>query len=129
MNPMIYAGIPDKDKRSFLFDVKKHVYSNSFTIVETVKQAVSNEFGISIQQLESSSRLREVAEARMIAMKLIRENTSLSLKTIGKEFGNRDHSTVIYACETVNDLKQFNKIYNEKYLSILKLVKGMYKLK
>ncbi len=58
-------------------------------------------FGYSIDDLCSSSRMRELAYARQIAMYLCREMTELSLPKIGDLFGGRDHTTVIHACKKI----------------------------
>lgn len=50
------------------------------------------------------ARKTEVVYARMMAMVLISKHTGLSLKTIGEEFGGRDHTTVINAKKTIPDL-------------------------
>jgi chromosomal replication initiator protein len=55
-----------------------------------------------------------VAQARQIAMYLIREQTNLSLPKIGQLFGNRDHTTVMYANKKVTDLmKERRSLYNQ----------------
>jgi chromosomal replication initiator protein len=54
-------------------------------------------FGITPDEIRSSSRSRDLVTARQMAMYLCRELTELSLPKIGERFGGRDHSTVIYA--------------------------------
>jgi chromosomal replication initiator protein len=61
-------------------------------------------FGLSIDELTGPSRGRHLVMARQIAMYLCRELTSLSLPKIGNEFGNRDHTTVMYADRKINTL-------------------------
>ena len=53
--------------------------------------------------LRGQSRTKETSLARQIAMYLIRNMTKLSLKEIGKEFSNRDHTTVLHAIERIED--------------------------
>jgi chromosomal replication initiator protein len=61
-------------------------------------------FGLSIEELTGPSRGRHLVMARQIAMYLCRELTALSLPKIGAEFGNRDHTTVMYADRKINTL-------------------------
>ena len=61
-------------------------------------------FGISIEDLTGPSRGRHLVMARQIAMYLCRELTPLSLPKIGAQFGNRDHTTVMYADRKINQL-------------------------
>lgn len=61
-------------------------------------------FGLSIEELTGPSRGRHLVIARQIAMYLCRELTDLSLPKIGAQFGNRDHTTVMYAERKINQL-------------------------
>jgi len=64
-------------------------------------EAVASNYQLTPDDLKSRKRDRETSLARQLAMYLIREKTKLSLDQIGKELGNRDHSTVIHACEKI----------------------------
>jgi chromosomal replication initiator protein len=71
-------------------------------------------FKLSVDDLYGSSRSQAVATARQIAMYLCREMTSLSLPKIGQLFGNRDHTTVMYANKKISELmKERRSIYNQ----------------
>jgi chromosomal replication initiator protein len=71
-------------------------------------------FKLSVDDLYGSSRSQAIATARQIAMYLCRERTSLSLPKIGQLFGNRDHTTVMYAYKKISDLmKERRSIYNQ----------------
>lgn len=59
-------------------------------------------FNYTLEDFRSSSRVRELAYARQIAMYLCREMTELSLPKIGELFGGRDHTTVLHACKKIN---------------------------
>ena len=61
-------------------------------------------FGLSIEELTGPSRSRHLVIARQIAMYLCRELTNMSLPKIGAQFGNRDHTTVMYAERKINQL-------------------------
>jgi chromosomal replication initiator protein len=66
--------------------------------IGAIQAAVSAHFGVSAQELLSSSRSARVAWPRQLAMYLARELTDESLPAIGRHFGGRDHTTVMYAC-------------------------------
>jgi len=71
-------------------------------------------FKLSVDDLYGSSRSQQVATARQIAMYLCREMTNLSLPKIGQLFGNRDHTTVMYANKKITELmKERRSIYNQ----------------
>jgi chromosomal replication initiator protein len=61
-------------------------------------------FGLPIEDITGPSRGRHLVMARQIAMYLCRELTDLSLPKIGAQFGNRDHTTVMYADRKINQL-------------------------
>jgi chromosomal replication initiator protein len=76
--------------------------------------ATAQYFKLSVDDLYGSSRSQSIAIARQIAMYLCRERTSLSLPKIGQLFGNRDHTTVMYAYKKISDLmKERRSIYNQ----------------
>jgi len=66
-----------------------------------VIEAVANSFQIAPADLKSRKRDKQTALARQVAMYLIRQETNCSLVQIGKELGDRDHSTVTHACEQI----------------------------
>jgi len=59
-------------------------------------------YGLSVDDLMSTSRSRPLTIARHVAMYLLRENTGLSLIKIGEMFGGRDHSTALYAINKID---------------------------
>jgi chromosomal replication initiator protein len=86
--------------------------SNLITAADIIR-AVSAYYKISADDLSGSSRAQAIALARQVAMYICREQTNLSLPKIGQLFGNRDHTTVMYACKKVNDLmKERRYVYN-----------------
>jgi chromosomal replication initiator protein len=66
--------------------------------VERIVERVSGYFHVHPRQIQSSRRLRQVMLPRQVSMYLARQLTDLSLEQIGRYFGGRDHSTVLYAC-------------------------------
>ena len=70
---------------------------------EVIIEEVGKFYSIEDSDLRGQSRTKETSLARQIAMYLIRNMTKLSLKEIGKEFSNRDHTTVLHAIERIED--------------------------
>ncbi len=69
---------------------------------ETIIEKVSEYYKIQIKDIKGRSRKREFVKARFISMYLIRNNTSLKLKTIGDIVG-RDHTTVLHSLQTIQN--------------------------
>lgn len=78
--------------------------------IEMIQKTVAEHFGIKLSSMRSKTRTKDIAFPRQIAMFLCRELTSESLPSIGKKFGGKDHSTVIYACDKIktNQRKDIN---------------------
>lgn len=66
-----------------------------------IKETVSKYFNIDVKDMDSSKRSNEVAYPRQIAMYLCRELAKMQYKNIGNSFGGRDHSTVMHACNKI----------------------------
>jgi chromosomal replication initiator protein len=68
---------------------------------ERILSAVGEKFGVKGEALVGKRRTQVVALPRQVAMYLMRQLTDLSLAEIGRAFGGRDHTTVIYACDKI----------------------------
>lgn len=73
--------------------------------LETIQKTVADYYKLKVADMFSKKRSRAIARPRQIAMVLAKELTQLSYPDIGDAFGGRDHSTVIHAVKTINDLK------------------------
>lgn len=71
--------------------------------VEKIIAEVANVYGITAEDIRSSKRTSQISTARKVAAYVVREVTGMPLAAIGMEFGGRDHSTIVYAINTVND--------------------------
>ena len=73
---------------------------------ETILMAIADVFNVSIEDLKGNSRRREISWSRQIGMYLMRQHTDLSLPRIGEEFGGKDHTTVMYSCDKIAQLRE-----------------------
>ena len=95
--------------------VKKNPYVTNDII--SIQKVVADYYNITVEVLKGKKRSANIAYPRMVAMYLCRALTDQSFPRIGLEFGGRDHSTVIHACDKIEeDLKnngQLKEIINE----------------
>ena len=82
--------------------------------VQLIMEEVADHFALTVEDLCSPSRSRQLVTARQLAMYLTRELTELSLPRIGKAFGGRDHTTVMHATKKIAALMQERRpIYDQ----------------
>jgi len=87
-----------------------------------IQESVAKAFDISLSTLRSKKRSAPVVLARQVAMYLAREILQLPLKEIGKAFGGKDHTTVMYACQKVEQLMEKDVDFRERVFHIKKLI-------
>jgi chromosomal replication initiator protein len=81
--------------------------------IKGIQETVSGRFGLSLEELCGDKRSQNIVYPRQVAMYLSRELTDSSLPKIGKEFGGRDHTTVIHATSKIARLiKEDRSVYN-----------------
>ena len=90
--------------------------------VENIQRVVVEYFRIPLKELNGPKRTRIYARPRQMAMGLARELTNESFPDIGLAFGGRDHSTVMHACEKVQELRNSDPNFAEDYHNLLKLL-------
>ncbi len=71
--------------------------------IQTIINAVTDYFGVKVQELQSKRRQRSIAQPRQVCMYLARRHTRFSLEEIGGHFGGRDHTTVMHAVRTIQE--------------------------
>ena len=92
--------------------LKDIINSNNKQIsIETIQSVVASYFKISLKEMLSPRRSRSLVRPRHIAMYLSKKHTTKSLPDIGRNFSNRDHTTVIHAVKTVEKLMGEEKTY------------------
>ena len=102
-----------------IFESKKKKVIN----VKLIKEVICKEFDITISDIDSKKRTRQIAYPRQIAMYITRQITELSLPKIGEEFGGRDHSTVIHAYDKIEKDMQEDPVFKIKVNDIIKKIK------
>ena len=85
---------------------------------EAILDYISKHYGVEESLIRGQQRVRDAVQARQIAMYLIRSMTNLSVVDIGKVFDNRDHSTVLYSIQRVEDKMKKDPAYAEKIKEI-----------
>lgn len=85
---------------------------NKQVSIENIQKTVADYYRIKVSELLSKKRTRTISRPRQIAMCLARELTQLSLPEIGTAFGDRDHTTVMYACKTIENLRTTDSSLN-----------------
>lgn len=100
------------------------VAQNKQVTIENIQKTVSDYYHIKRAELLSKKRTRNIARPRQVAMSLTRELTPMSLPEIGASFGGRDHSTVIHACKTMEELRKSDTTLNNDYKILLQTLKN-----
>lgn len=121
-----YANLTNqKINRDLAKEVLKDVFSSKDKPVtpSLVKKYVCKHFNIKQVDIESSKRSRNLSFPRQIAMYICRDMTDLSLPKIGEAFGNRDHTTVLHACDKI--ISEMN--LNESLKNIIKEIESSIK--
>lgn len=72
--------------------------------IDKIENIVCTHLNIKKSEIHSKSRKRPVVQARQIAMYFSKKMTDLSLSAIGRSLGNKDHTTVLHACKTIESL-------------------------
>lgn len=81
---------------------------------EAIIDLVTSEFKVSGEDLRGDSRKREISQARQVCMYLLRQHTQLSLPKIGQALGGKDHTTVLYAIEKMEQVKENDPEINRR---------------
>ena len=108
---------------SALKDIIEDVQERRVT-VPMVQQVVADFYSVSVDAMTSSRRTADVTYPRQVAMYLSREMTDLSLKAIGEQFGGRNYSTIISACNKIEDDMRFDPELGKVFKDLKKRITG-----
>jgi len=95
--------------------------NRQFTVPKILKKVASH-FHLKVADLKSSKRSRNISLPRQIAMYLSREYTPTSLPEIGKQFGGKDHTTVLYSYRQIANLIKENNEISHSIETIIKQI-------
>ena len=103
--------LKEKPDKAFAKRVLKDILSGSEVTVtpEKIKKVVCKHYGIKLSDMESSKKTNNIAYPRQIAMYIVREMTDYSLPKIGQYFGGKHYTTVLYACEKIDNDQKVDK--------------------
>lgn len=103
--------------RNFVTTINKEI------TVEFIQQLVAEHFSVPVDKLHHETRKRNIVIARQLSMYLAKKLTNKSLKSIGEQFGGRDHSTVIYSCKAVQDMMDTDIVFKDTVEEVEKKLK------
>ncbi len=99
-------------------------YEKKKITVQKIQETVSDFFNVKRELIQSASRKREIVQARQVTMYFIKKHTELSLSQIGVHVGNRNHATVLHACNTIKDLTDVDKSFRSDIEEIERLLQS-----
>lgn len=105
--------------KAFKNETKKQ---NDIISLDSIKEIVANYYGLTVKQIDSKNRTRIIVNARHISMYLVRKHLDMSYSQIGNEFGGRDHSTVISACDKIESFLKKDSSYEVAIAEIEKKI-------
>jgi len=91
--------------------------------IELIQKIVSDYFGLSYKDLRGKRRTKAVAFPRQVSMYLSRELTEYSTTEVGAEFGGRDHTTVMHACQKIEDRMKLDPNLEPTLQALVKKIK------
>jgi chromosomal replication initiator protein len=92
--------------------------------VENIQKTVAEYYKIKISDIHSKKRSRNFSRPRQIAMSLTRELTNLSFPEIGEAFGGRHHTTIMHACDEVEQLRLRDHIVGQDLGFLTQVLRG-----
>ena len=93
------------------------------TIAE-IERVVADHYHIKTALMRSKRRHKDIAHARHVAMYLTRQLTDASLPHIGKTYGDRDHTSVIHACNKIKGMLKENWNFQEEVEQLIRVLQS-----
>lgn len=91
--------------------------------IENIQKTVADYYKIKVAEMYSKKRSRNFARPRQVAMALARELTNHSFPEIGEAFGGRHHTTVMHACEEVEQLRQHDQNISRDMAFLIQVIR------
>jgi chromosomal replication initiator protein len=92
--------------------------------IEEIQRRVAEHYKIRLVDMQSARRARAVARPRQVAMYLAKQLTPRSLPEIGRKFGGRDHTTVMYAIRKIEELRAIDALLSEDIETLRRQLHG-----
>lgn len=116
-------------KKDIDLELAKQVLKNILKEIEAdvsvdyIQKSVAEYFKIDVELLKAKVKKREIVVPRQVAIYLCKRYTQLTLAMIGQNFGGRDHSTVIHALQTVEDMMETDSSFKAQVDELSKKIK------
>ena len=91
--------------------------------IENIQKVIADNYQISLQELRSKSRAQKYVIPRHIALYIAKELTEYTFTELGNEFGGKDHSTVMHACDNIKDKIKTDSSFAQRINSLIKEIK------
>ena len=92
--------------------------------VDNIQKTVADYYKIKISDIHSKKRSRNFSRPRQIAMSLTRELTNLSFPEIGEAFGGRHHTTIMHACDEIENLRLTDQVVGQDLGFLTQVLRG-----
>jgi len=91
--------------------------------IENIQKVIADSYQITVSNLKSSSRAQKYVIPRQIALYIAKELTEYTFTELGNEFGGKDHSTVMHACNKIKDMIKTDSSFGQKINGLIKEIK------
>jgi len=98
--------------------------NNRRVTIEEIQKRVAEHFNIRLGEMYSARRSRAIARPRQVAMYLSKQLTARSLPEIGRQFGGRDHTTVMHAVKKIDELRASDSAFSEDIDLLRRMLQG-----
>jgi chromosomal replication initiator protein len=92
--------------------------------IESIQRAVAEQFGMKVSDLKQKNNSRNVVVPRQIAMYLAKQMTEASLPEIGRQFGNKHHTTVMHSIGKIDEQRRTDKDLHRTLNKLQEMLNG-----
>lgn len=120
---LIKLGVnPTEEDIAKLLQIDLESKRKRITPIKVIK-AVSEVFDVKVSEIKGDRRTAYIAQCRQIVMYILRNELSMPLERVAKEVNRNDHTTVLHACEKINELKKKDTRLNERLNECYKIIR------
>ncbi len=117
------APLTEEMARVVLSDILSHAQPRPIT-AKRIIEATSKFYGYPVEEICGHSRVKPLVTARQVGMYVCRQLTELSYPAIAREYGNRDHTTVMHAVDKIESLLQTDRQIYDEVAQLMKIVRA-----